>query len=326
MHVNDFADDQPYKKIPFGSNGKDQICFCIKNNDHSVNYHMFVSGISGSGKSYAIKKFAVEASRQGFEVLNIGVSGSTLDFDNADYVDLSDVSDESTATLSDVFDALRQEKLSDQCRSLLKILEEIVGDTTVTADLKKWEDDYFPLLEDENGKSDIVKTVRALYNGNKLNWQRWCRSGKITVLEADDKDMADKLLVDLYSFKSVQNCSGSCMLIIDECHQLNMNQKSPLANLLKQGRKYGIMVVLISQFLTSEDAKNIEYTLKQCTTNVAFKPGDDSRAAKRIGYDLKDSDVRDAVLDIGNYQCIVKGNFCTDTFAVNYPLILQIPE
>lgn len=63
---------------------------------------MFVSGISGSGKSYAIKKFAVEASRQKFEVLNIGVSGSTLDFDNADYVDLSDVSDESTATLSDV--------------------------------------------------------------------------------------------------------------------------------------------------------------------------------------------------------------------------------
>lgn len=124
----------------------------------------------------------------------------TLDFDNADYVDLSDVSDESAATLSDVFDALRQEKLSDQYRSLLKILEEIVGDTTVTADLKKWEDDYFPLLEDENGKKDIVETVRALYNGDKLNWKGWCRSGKITVLEADNKDSADNLLTELYGF------------------------------------------------------------------------------------------------------------------------------
>lgn len=105
-----------------------------------------------------------------------------------------------------------------------------------------------------------------------------------------------------------------------------MNQKSPLANLLKQGRKYGIMVVLISQFLTAEDGKNIEDTLRQCTTNVAFKPGDDRKAAKRIGYDLKDSEVRDAVLDIGNYLCIVKGNFCTDTFEVDYPLILQVPQ
>ena len=322
MHINDFADDQPYKKIPFGLNGNDQVYFCIKKNDHSANNHMYVSGISGSGKSYAVKKFAVEASRQGFEVLNIGVSGSTLDFDSADHVDLSD---NITPTLKDVFEALRQEKLPDQCLSWLKKLEEIIGDTTVTADLKKWEDDYFPRLANENGKNDIVEAVRVLYSSGKLNWQRWCRSSKITVLEADDKDM-DKLLTDLYSFKSAQNSSGSCMVIIDECQDVNLSQKSPLVKLLKQGRKYGIMVVLISQFLTAEDGKNIEDILRQCTTTVAFKPGDDRKAAKRIGYALKDSDIRDAVLGVGDYQCIVKGNFCTDTFVVDYPLILQIPE
>ena len=86
------------------------------------------------------------------------------------------------------------------------------------------------------------------------------------------------------------------------------------------------MVVLISQYLTSEDGKSIEDTLKQCITKVVFNPGTDKKPAKYIGYDLKDSNVYDAVCGIGNYQCIVKGNFCTDTFKVDYPLILQIPE
>ncbi len=96
--------------------------------------------------------------------------------------------------------------------------------------------------------------------------------------------------------------------------------------LLREGRKHGIMTVIITQFLSKEDSKDIEDLLDQCPTTVAFKPGDDSRAAKRIGYDLKDSDVHDAVMDINNYHCIVKGNFCTDTFSVDYPLILQIPK
>lgn len=128
------------------------------------------------------------------------------------------------------------------------------------------------------------------------------------------------------SLKSAQNALNPCMVIINECQKFDLSQKSLLVKLLKQGRKYGIMVVIISQFLTAEDGKNIDDTLRQCTTNVAFKPGDDRKAAKRIGYDLKDSEVRDAVLDIGNYLCIVKGNFCTDTFEVDYPLILQIPQ
>ena len=55
-------------------------------------------------------------------MLNIGVSGSTLDFDDADYVDLFDVSNGSKAALSDVFNAVKQENLSEQWRCLLIIL------------------------------------------------------------------------------------------------------------------------------------------------------------------------------------------------------------
>lgn len=326
MHISEFTDNQPYKKIPFGSNGENQIYFCVNKNDHSENCHMYVSGVSGSGKSYAVKKFAVEAHRQGIEVLNIGASGSTLDFDDADYVNLSDVSSGGKAALNDVFNAVKQENLSEQCRSLLNILEESVEDTTVAADLNKWENDYFPMLDNEEGKDDLVEAVRTLYCSGKLNWQRWCSSEKITVLEADDNDTVDRLLTELIDFKSKQKSQNKCMLIVDECQELDLNQKSPLVKLLKQGRKYGIIVVLISQFLTAEDGKNIEDTLKQCETKVIFKPGADKKSARYIDYDLKDSDVYDAVCGIGNYQCIVKGKFCTDTFKVDYPLILKIPE
>ena len=326
MHISEFTENQPYKKIPFGLNVDSQIYFCINKYDHSENCHMYISGVSGSGKSHAVKKFAVEAHRQGIEVLNIGVSGSTLDFDDADYVDLFDVSNGSKAALSDVFNAVKQENLSEQCRCLLNILEESVEDTAVAADLKKWEDDYFPPLDNGEGRKDLFEAVRALYCSGRLNWQRWCSTDKITVLEADDKDTIDRLFTELYKFKSTQKSSNKCMLIVDECQELDLSQKSPLVRLLKQGRKYGVMVVLISQFLTSEDGKGIEDTLKQCTTKVVFKPGADKKSAKYIEYDLKDSNVYDAVCDIGNYQCVVKGNFCTDSFKINYPLILQIPE
>ena len=326
MHISEFTENQPYKKIPFGLNVDSQIYFCINKYDHSENCHMYISGVSGSGKSHAVKKFAVEAHRQGIEVLNIGVSGSTLDFDDADYVDLFDVSNGSKAALSDVFNAVKQENLSEQCRCLLNILEESVEDTAVAADLKKWEDDYFPPLDNGEGRKDLFEAVRALYCSGRLNWQRWCSTDKITFFEADDKDTIDRLFTELYKFKSTQKSSNKCMLIVDECQELDLSQKSPLVRLLKQGRKYGVMVVLISQFLTSEDGKGIEDTLKQCTTKVVFKPGADKKSAKYIEYDLKDSNVYDAVCDIGNYQCVVKGNFCTDSFKINYPLILQIPE
>ncbi len=146
------------------------------------------------------------------------------------------------------------------------------------------------------------------------------------MLKATDDKEAEKLVADFYRHKLKDTSSNSCMLIIDEYHKMKFTHKGIMPVLLREGRKHGIMTVIITQFLSKEDNKDIEDLLDQCPTTVAFKLGDDSRASKRIGYDLKDSDVHDAVMDINNYHCIVKGNFCTDTFSVDYPLILQIPK
>lgn len=55
MHLSEFTENQPYKKIPFGLNGDSQIYFCINKYDHSENCHMYVSGVSGSGKVTLLK-------------------------------------------------------------------------------------------------------------------------------------------------------------------------------------------------------------------------------------------------------------------------------
>lgn len=145
MHHDEFPDASPFK-IPFGINDEHQIYFCINKNEYE-NCNMYVSGISGSGKSYAIKKFAAEASRQGFEVLNIGLEGSVIEFDETNYVEVSDGYIDETITARDVFSVLEREKLSEQCRSILKILGESIGNVDIPVDLKKWEDEFLALLD-----------------------------------------------------------------------------------------------------------------------------------------------------------------------------------
>lgn len=116
-------------------------------------------------------------------------------------------------------------------------------------------------------------------------------------------------------------------MIIDECQEYDLSQNSVIVKkLLRQGRKYGIIVCLVSQYLTAGDARNIDKALRQCETKIVFHPEDDADTAKFLGWRTSDHDKRDALRDVGKYACAACGNISTSRCMLDYPVFISIPD
>ena len=74
-------------------------------------------------------------------------------------------------------------------------------------------------------------------------------------------------------------------LVIDECQMISCTNNSVLAQMLRMGRKFGINLILGTQFYSSM-CKELMNTIKQVGTTIFLKPADSElvKIAKEIDY------------------------------------------
>ena len=89
------------------------------------------------------------------------------------------------------------------------------------------------------------------------------------------KVVADIVLWQLWSW-AVQsgNRYEPVFVLIDEFQNLNFSPSSPLYKILCEGRKYGLNLILATQFFRGKFSYNVEMAIDQMGNKIFFKPSD----------------------------------------------------
>ena len=124
-----------------------------------------------------------------------------------------------------------------------------------------------------------------LDNGLSLNWREMLKSGghvfviQLKGLEHSlERAVTEFLLWNLMGFiESVGPGPRRCFVVLDEAHKLALVPGSPAEKLLREGRKFGLGLILASQ--QPEDFSSVAFA--NTATKMVFQVGDDKSVVSR---------------------------------------------
>lgn len=337
--TDEYAYGAPEVQLRLGrTNAGNPLYFTLNRTDGSQNANVYISGSSGCGKSTLLRQWARESARNGLETVIIDTDGQFAQALKDDNVLVYSIGDEytisSTVSGSTLIAAANAcANLSTKQKNELNEFSASLGKFKSVKGIFNYFDEImfgnqFSTLPDVN--SVIQKS--GIPNGKELDWNEICCKGVISVLDfsaldvPNIKPLLDLILEELFAHKKAKPKSDvvTCTLILDEVQNFNLDGTSPLAaSFLRQGRKFGISAVMATQYLSSDDAKNIVKLLKQCESFCSFKPANASNTLTLMN--LEKSDVAECCLNnLETGSAVVKGAFSTDRCSINYPVVLFV--
>ena len=122
-------------------------------------------------------------------------------------------------------------------------------------------------------------------NGLSLDWQHVLDSGnRVFVIQLKgleqslQRAVTELLLWNLIGFvESTGPVPRRCFVVLDEAHKLAFVEGSPAENLLREGRKYGLGLILASQ--QPEDFSPVAFA--NTATKMVFQVGDNKGVVSR---------------------------------------------
>lgn len=130
----------------------------------------------------------------------------------------------------------------------------------------------------------VFNTFR-LGGGHKLAWQDILKSrSRSFVIQLNGLELSlEKAVTEflLWSFIGFVEALGPgplrCFLVLDEAHKLSFDRGSPVEKLLREGRKFGVGVILASQ--QPEDFSPVAFA--NTATKIVFQIGDERSVVSR---------------------------------------------
>ncbi len=150
-----------------------------------------------------------------------------------------------------------------------------------------------------------------------INWNEIIQNGKISKVTSYD-NKCDNLLNSFYEFCQNTDKKIHPLLILDEAQNFSWDEGSPLRDLLRQGRNFGISLVLSTQYLNSGVAKGISDALQQCTSFCFFNGADIPNHISKE-YPI----MNDAVRGLNEYEALLVGHFSVDGVPCREPLCFK---
>lgn len=118
-------------------------------------------------------------------------------------------------------------------------------------------------------------TVHNIFRQGDL----FIQEGKINVLRLSRFDLgtqetvAEMLLAYIWRLAMVNHFKDKeIFLVVDECQNLPSGKKSALAQMLSEGRKFGVNLILATQQLLQTSTSVIQQRLTQCSLILYFQP------------------------------------------------------
>ena len=337
--TDEYAYGAPEVQLRLGrTNAGNPLYFTLNRTDGSQNANVYISGSSGCGKSTLLRQWARESARNGLETVIIDTDGQFAQALNNENVLVYSIGEEygisssasgktliAAANASAGLSGKQKNKLKElscsfnKCNSLNELFASFAEKVS----------------EDESGILENVCDAlqeSGVTNGKALDWNDICISEFISVLDFSALDvpnlkpLLDLILEELFAHKKAKQAGGvvTCTLILDEVQNFNLDGTSPLAaSILRQGRKFGISAVMATQYLSSDDAKNIGKLLKQCESFCSFKPANASNTLTLMNLEKSD-DAECCLNNLETGSAVVKGAFSTDRCSINYPVVLFV--
>lgn len=337
--TDEYAYGAPDVQLRLGrTNAGNPLYFTLNRTDGSQNANVYISGSSGCGKSTLLRQWARESARNGLETVIIDTDGQFAQALKDDNVLVYSIGEEygisSSASGKTLIAAANASAgLSEKQKNKLKELSCSFNKCNSLNEL--FASFAEKVSEDESGILENVCDAlqeSGVTNGKALDWNDICISEFISVLDFSALDvpnlkpLLDLILEELFAHKKAKKADSvvTCTLILDEVQNFNLDGTSPLAaSFLRQGRKFGISAVMATQYLSSDDAKNIGKLLKQCESFCSFKPANASNTLTLMN--LEKSDVAECCLNnLETGSAVVKGAFSTDRCSINYPVVLFV--
>jgi len=137
----------------------------------------------------------------------------------------------------------------------------------------------------------VFNTFRE--GGNKLTWKDMVGGdGKVFIIQLKglenslERVVTEFLLWNLTGFiESIGPDKLKCFAVLDEAHKLAFDAGSPVEKLLREGRKFGIGLILASQ--QPEDFSSVAFS--NTATKMIFQVADeDSKISRQISRKLRD--------------------------------------
>lgn len=178
---------------------------------------------------------------------------------------------------------------------------------------------------------EIYSRLWAVFNCNALRSEhsKMVRPDKINIIDLNgyeedvQKVLAEIILSYLLRIKHYQRSQCIYNVFLDEFQRFSLNNNGMIFQLLREGRKFGINLILATQTLSTL-GKDTQAILSQTSTQLYFRPSyeDIAKIAKKLSpSDWQDWKTRLSSLRIG--ECIASGVFNINGQEINRPLLLR---
>lgn len=312
---------EPLYRLRIGTAGSFDIFFDIySTNSQQSNSFAFITGTTGTGKSTLGMVLIREAVAQGMSVIMLGLERSVFDLK----CNIFGFREDNAVSVNNFFDALYTVIDEDEI-CLAETAKELMLENSYS-DYEKMLNDFIELVDGDGCTYNLLSSARQAAEALlDFSWDKAIKDGEISRVIANSTDHADSLLSDFFDYKSKQPENSYTLLMLDEAQNFSWNGKSPMVSkILREGRKFGIVGIIATQFLNAENGKNIATVLKQIETHFAFQPSDEITAMKQLGYTSDNMEAREVLkfLDVG--EVLAKGHLSTNKCALDYPVRIKV--
>lgn len=190
------------------------------------------------------------------------------------------------------------------------------------------------LLQQEDSHAEAVyQKLWTLLNCGALKpASKFMEAGKINIIDLSGTDvvtqncLAEIVLSNLWRnvrFNRTSTIRNNLVIVLDEFQNLSLKNDSVLRDMLREGRKFGINLLLSTQTF-EVFPKDVLALLNQAATKLYFRPtpSEAKRIAKEIGNENGSECVK-MLLSLKVGESVAIGDFCIDGMEISRPLILK---
>lgn len=275
--------------------------------ENVINQHLIITGMSGSGKTWRLFQLEKSIAKQCGRVLVLDYGGTHRDIPVSEEI-LQRISVRNTGVPISLLERMgasneKECDLKDRIGAVMSILEGL-GRIGVRQKAALRKAVIYALESCSAGENELQaigsglkcqKTVEASAVYEKF-WSLWENGdfhkgkeklcdGCINILDYTGFDaLTQRILVEMtlsVIWRSFQNSFTDFQplyLVCDEAQNLNLKEGSTLSEILREGRKYGLNLILSTQSMTTEMESGT--VLQQAATHIFFRPA--SKEIKKI--------------------------------------------
>lgn len=331
-------------RLYVGKNGKKDAMV----DETSLNTHILLTGLSGSGKSVRIADIIDHASKLGSTIIILDKDGTGYDIREANHI--STLDDGLDVNILGKFETFSEEKRKQNIMKTAELLSSgrhfgarqqaclrksienaILNRYRFSNDMQAIE--YFLQKEKSSVADSVLDGLWGILEGNifRKGNGRSLKKGKVNIISFAginhklQVQVIEIMLSAIWNKYREQGYSGGneCLICIDEMQAISIKKESVLYEMLTEARKYGLSLLLATQTLSIFNSTEMS-AVGQTAVKLFFRPQDNEmRKIARLIDPSNVVGIEKLLRNLKRGQALTVGNFEINGHHISTPLITK---